>query len=51
MSVRTVDVGLAQLSMHSIREMCGTKDVEYSYEHFRALYEHFSRIDATLNVD
>jgi len=37
--------------MHSIREMCGTKDVEYSYEHFRALYEHFSRIDATLNVD
>jgi aspartyl aminopeptidase len=28
LSVRTVDVGCAMLSMHSIREQCGAKDPE-----------------------
>ncbi len=32
---RTVDVGVAQLSMHSIREMCGTEDIGIAYRHFR----------------
>jgi hypothetical protein len=32
---RTVDVGAAQLSMHSIREMCGTEDVATAYKHFK----------------
>lgn len=27
--VKTVDVGIAQLAMHSIRELCGSKDPEY----------------------
>jgi len=29
--VKTVDVGIPQLAMHSIRELCGTRDPEYMY--------------------
>ena len=38
-SRRTVDVGIAQLSMHSVREMCGTDDCDIAYAHFCAFYE------------
>jgi hypothetical protein len=36
---RTVDVGAPQLSMHSIREMCGVDDVGHSYRHFLAFFQ------------
>uniref|UniRef100_A0A1S3CLI0 Uncharacterized protein n=1 Tax=Cucumis melo TaxID=3656 RepID=A0A1S3CLI0_CUCME len=49
--IRTVDVGAPQLSMHSIREMCATDDVNHSYEHFKAYYEEFSSLDEKLTVD
>lgn len=49
--IRTVDVGAPQLSMHSIREMCGVDDVGYSYNHFKAFFEDFSALDAQLAVD
>ena len=49
--IRTVDVGMPQLSMHSVREMCGTDDVETSYQHFKAFYQHFSEVDRLINVD
>jgi len=42
---RTVDVGIAQLSMHSIREMCGTDDVAIAYEHFCAFFRGMSKLD------
>ncbi|XP_024381108.1 probable aspartyl aminopeptidase isoform X3 [Physcomitrium patens] len=48
--IRTVDVGMPQLSMHSVREMCGTEDVDLSYRHFKAFYELFTTIDK-LTVD
>ncbi len=32
-------MGIPQLSMHSIREMCGTDDVDIAYNHFLAFYE------------
>ena len=49
--MRTVDVGVAQLAMHSIREMCGTDDIRTAHDHFTAFFEEFSRLDATLQVD
>lgn len=49
--IRTVDVGAPQLSMHSIREMCATDDVNHSYEHFKAYYEEFSNLDQKITVD
>lgn len=49
--IRTVDVGAPQLSMHSIREMCATDDVRYSYEHFKAYFQEFSQLDAKIAVD
>jgi len=35
----TIDVGNPMLSMHSIREMCGTQDHEYIIEVFTAFYK------------
>lgn len=40
LGVMTVDVGLPQLSMHSIREMAGTRDVDLG---IRLLKVHFAR--------
>lgn len=37
-SVRTVDIGLAQLAMHSAMETAGAKDIEYLLEAFRTFY-------------
>ncbi|KAI5059623.1 hypothetical protein GOP47_0025942 [Adiantum capillus-veneris] len=49
--IRTVDVGAPQLSMHSIREMCGVDDVDHSYQHLKAFFKEFSQIDTQLSVD
>jgi aspartyl aminopeptidase len=49
--VRTVDIGLAQLSMHSIRETSGSKDVEYYIKLFEAYFDGFGEIDRDLKVD
>uniref|UniRef100_A0A0E0JU38 aspartyl aminopeptidase n=1 Tax=Oryza punctata TaxID=4537 RepID=A0A0E0JU38_ORYPU len=49
--IRTVDCGIPQLSMHSVREMCGKEDVDTTYKHFKAFFEMFSDIDRKLNID
>ncbi|KAE8038788.1 hypothetical protein FH972_011262 [Carpinus fangiana] len=49
--IRTVDCGIAQLSMHSAREICGKEDVDIAYKHFKAFYQTFSSIDRKLKVD
>ncbi|XP_019198636.1 PREDICTED: probable aspartyl aminopeptidase [Ipomoea nil] len=49
--IRTVDVGAPQLSMHSIREMCGVDDVKHSYQHLKAFFDECSHLDAKINVD
>ncbi|GAV60245.1 Peptidase_M18 domain-containing protein [Cephalotus follicularis] len=49
--IRTVDCGIAQLSMHSVREICGKEDIDIAYRHFKAFYETFSSIDRKLIVD
>jgi len=50
--VRTVDIGNPQLSMHSIREMCGVDDVLHCIELSKAFFEEFTTLDKTLkNID
>ena len=43
--IRAVDVGLPQLSMHSIREQMGTMDIHYGYEFFIHFFKKFRDID------
>lgn len=49
--VRTVDIGAPQLSMHSIREMCGTDDVFHYYSLMKGFFENFREIDRNLRTD
>jgi aspartyl aminopeptidase len=50
--IKTVDVGLAQLSMHSVREMCGAGDVAHAVGFFRGFFRDFPAVDAALaNAD
>jgi len=49
--IRTIDIGCPQLSMHSIREMCGTDDVGHAIALFKAFFESFTALDLSLRVD
>ncbi|OAY77622.1 probable aspartyl aminopeptidase isoform X1 [Ananas comosus] len=49
--IRTVDCGIPQLSMHSVREICGKQDVDTAYKHFKAFFQTFADIDKKLSVD
>ncbi|KAG6483447.1 hypothetical protein ZIOFF_060094 [Zingiber officinale] len=49
--IRTVDCGIPQLSMHSVREICGKEDVDIAYKLFTAFFRSFSDIDKKLIVD
>lgn len=51
LGVRTVDVGNPQLSMHSIRETCGTYDVEHAVNLFDAFFEHYGELGDKVLVD
>jgi len=39
--IRTVDVGIASLSMHSIRETIGIADIESNLKLFKIFYKNF----------
>ncbi|KAI0776015.1 aspartyl aminopeptidase [Trametes elegans] len=49
--VRTVDVGCAMLSMHSIRETAGSEDVQYAIDLFTSFFEGFAALDKSLSVE
>jgi len=49
--MRTVDVGIPQLSMHSIREMCGTADLVHTIHLLQAFFSEFPALDQRLLVD
>ncbi|KAL6309704.1 aspartyl aminopeptidase [Sparassis latifolia] len=49
--VRTVDVGCAMLSMHSIREIAGSHDVQAAIDLFTSFFEGFAAVDRQLHVD
>jgi aspartyl aminopeptidase len=46
-----VDIGLAQLSMHSIRETAGSGDAKHYIALFRSYFDGFGAIDRDLQVD
>jgi aspartyl aminopeptidase len=45
------DLGTPQLSMHSIREMCGVDDVHHAIHLFRTFFKEFAQVDSLLQVD
>jgi len=49
--MRTVDVGNAMLSMHSIRETAGSHDVQHAIDLFSSFFEGFSEVDKNLTFD
>ena len=51
LGTRTIDVGNAQLSMHSIRETGGTYDVEHGVRLFESFFEHFTDLESKIFVD
>ncbi|CAG8507904.1 10460_t:CDS:2 [Ambispora leptoticha] len=51
LGIRTIDVGNPQLSMHSIREIAGTDDVEHAIHLFKTYFEEFHEIDQRVIVD
>ena len=51
LGIRTVDVGNAMLSMHSIRETGGSQDVQHAIDAFGSLFEGFAELHQSLVVD
>ena len=51
LGLRTVDVGVPQLSMHSCREVCGAGDVAHSLRFFTTFFRDFAAVDASLKTD
>ncbi|KAG0709526.1 peptidase M18 [Suillus ampliporus] len=49
--LRTVDVGGAMLSMHSIRETAGSHDVQNAIDLFTSFFEGFAELDKSLTLD
>jgi aspartyl aminopeptidase len=43
--IRTVDVGMPQLSMHSVREVMGVADLAHGVAFFQAFFKYFQEID------
>ena len=46
--MRTVDIGIPQLSMHSIRETCNTVDLYTNYQLLSAFYKEGRKVDDML---
>jgi aspartyl aminopeptidase len=40
LGISTVDIGIPTFAMHSIRELCGTKDILNTYNALKAFYEY-----------
>ncbi|KAJ7179226.1 aspartyl aminopeptidase [Mycena filopes] len=51
MGIKTCDVGIAQLSMHSIRETAGSHDVQNAIDLFRSLFESYAELERNLVVE
>ncbi|KAL7561145.1 hypothetical protein ACA910_011968 [Epithemia clementina (nom. ined.)] len=49
--LRTIDLGMPQLSMHSCREVMGTVDLIHAVNLFRGYFQHFPTVDRRLQLD
>lgn len=49
--IATVDIGIPQLAMHSIREMCGTKDVDHLINLFESFWNRGEEVLNSLDHD
>jgi len=49
LGLRTVDLGVPQLSMHSIRETIGVADIESNYILFKTFFKQFRQLDDSCN--
>jgi aspartyl aminopeptidase len=48
LGLRTIDIGNPQWSMHSIRETCGTQDVDLAVLLLAEFFTSFGSVDATM---
>jgi aspartyl aminopeptidase len=46
--IRTVDLGMPQLSMHSCREVMGIADLTHGFNLFNTFFKYFNEIDDSL---
>ncbi len=44
LGARTIDVGISQLSMHSIRAATGTKDIAMAIKFFRGFFDNWREV-------
>lgn len=51
LGARTIDVGNAQLAMHSIRETTGCYDVEHGVNLFDSFFVHYGELEGKILVD
>ena len=51
LGTRTLDLGNAQLSMHSCRECGGADDVHHAIRLFDSFFQHYSTLEKTILVD
>jgi len=51
LGIKTADIGAPQLSMHSIREVCGTVAIEQCEKLYEAFFNHCSTVDANIIID
>jgi aspartyl aminopeptidase len=51
LGMRTADIGAPQLSMHSIREQCGTLDVVHMESLVCSFFANYSKIESTVTAE
>ncbi|EJD53685.1 aspartyl aminopeptidase [Auricularia subglabra TFB-10046 SS5] len=51
LGLRTVDIGCAMLSMHSVREQAGAHDVQALIDMFAEFFEGFAKLDQSLRFE
>lgn len=48
--IRAIDVGMPMLSMHSIREMMGGKDLTHAYQLFKGFLTHYNSLNEAIRL-